>query len=80
MTSTVTRVTIEALGANDYSAISLSIGLVAIFLLLFVLTQKELLRARGSPARALGALDVGIVPLLMAAVMVLGLRLIDLLG
>jgi len=79
MTSTVSPVTIATLLGNDYSVISASIGLVAILLLAILLAQKELWRARGAPARVLGAFDVASVPLLMAAVVVLGLRLIDLL-
>lgn len=80
MTSTVSPVTIAALLGNEYDAISATIGLVAILLLVFVLVGKEVLRARGAPARVVGAFDVAIVPLLMAAAVVLGLRLIDLLA
>lgn len=80
MSSTVSPVTIAALLGNAYDAISVSIGLAAILLLVFVLVGKELFRARGAPARVVRAFDVAIVPLLMAAAVVMSLRLIDLLA
>lgn len=65
---------------NDYDAVSASVGLVAILLLMFLLVEKEALRARGAPMRVVSAFDVAIVPLLLATGIVLSLRLIALLG
>lgn len=79
MSSTVSPVTIAALLGSSYDAISATVGLAAILLLVAVLVGKELLRARGAPASVVGAFDVAIAPLLMAAAVVMSLRLIDLL-
>lgn len=79
MTSTVSPITIAALLESSYYAFSATVGLIAILLLVFILVAKELLRARGVPARVVAAYDVAVIPLLTAAAVVMSLRLIDLL-
>jgi len=78
MTSTVSPITVAALLDNSYDAISATVGLTAILLLVFVLVAKEVMRARGAPARVVAAFDVAVIPLLTAAAVVMSLRLIGL--
>ncbi len=80
MTSTVSPVTIAAVLGSSYDAISSTVGLIAILLLLFALVAKEISRARGDPIPVVAAWDVAAVPLLCAASVVLSLRLIVLLA
>lgn len=80
MSSTLSPVTAAALLGTDYDAISATFGLSAILLLVWLLVGKEIARARGVPARVVGAFDAAVVPLLMAASVVMSLRLLDLLG
>jgi hypothetical protein len=79
MTSTVSPTTIAAVLGNPYDTISASVGLVVIALLVFALVAKQILRARDAPARVIGAYDVAIVPLSMAAGIVMVLRIVSLL-
>lgn len=78
MTSTVSPITIAAVLENSYDAISTTVGLIAILLLMFVLVLKEVLRVRGANAGMVAACDLALVPLLPAAAIVLSLRLISL--
>ncbi len=80
VTSTVSPITIAALFSNVYDAISASIGIIAILLLVFTLIGKELARTHGSPTREVGAWDVAVVPLVLSAGVIFGLRLLELLG
>lgn len=80
MSSTLSPITAAALLGIDYDAISATFGLWAILLLVWLLAGKEIARARGVPTRVVGAFDVAVVPLLMAAVVVMSLRLLDLLA
>ena len=79
MTSTVSQVTVQALRDNPYGTVSASIGLVAITLLVFVLVLKEIVRARDVPDDVVAAYDVVVVPLVMAAGVIMALRILDVL-
>ena len=79
LTSTVSQVTVQALRDNPYGTVSTSIGLVAIALLVFVLVVKEIVRARGLPDDIVAAYDVVVVPLVMAAGVIMALRILDVL-
>lgn len=78
MSSILNEVTRGAIELNDYDAISATIGLSVILLLAFLLIAKEVMRARHAEEHVLGAVDVAIVPLLVAAGLVLGQRLLAL--
>lgn len=80
VTSTVSPITIAALFSNVYDAISASIGLIAILLLVFALIGKEMARTNGTPTREVGAWDVVVVPLVLSAGVILSLRILELLA
>lgn len=79
MTSTVTNATLTTIGSNTYSTI---ISVVVIVLLLTLLLEKELVRAFGHPRSRdwIQALDVAIVPLLLAFGVIILVRFLDLVG
>jgi len=82
MTSTVDEVTRLAVTASSYGQLSTTVGITAILLLLALLVQKEFLRTStwSWSRKSLQALDIGIVPLLMAFSVVIFMRfLIDIL-
>jgi hypothetical protein len=81
MTSTVTKITITTIVSNSYNALSATIGIIAILLLMVLLLQKELLRAAGGiRARLwLQTLNVAIVPLLFTFTLILVVRFVNLL-
>jgi hypothetical protein len=76
MVSTVTTATVATITTI---AIASSLALVGIVTLLVLLVQKELTTAsRGRFARALGqALRIGIVPLLIAFVLIVAVRVVE---
>ena len=67
MTSTVSEVTRIAITSSTYSALSTTVGLTAIVVLLALLIQKELQRASAWPwaRKNMQALDIAIMPLLV---------------
>lgn len=80
MTSTVTNVTktlIETISFNDRS---MSVGIIAILLLLTLLSQKELIRAANAPRSKmlLSTFNVAIVPLLLVFGFIVLMRFIAL--
>ena len=78
MTSFITEATRAVIATNSYRALSASVGVIAILLLLALLGQKEILRAIW-PSRSRAAmrlLDVAIVPLLMAFALIFAMRLV----
>jgi hypothetical protein len=79
VTSLVSEVTIDAVRGNAYDTISSSVGLVAILLLLFVLTAKEIARARDASDAVVGAYDTAILPLAISAGIIISLRILSLL-
>jgi hypothetical protein len=82
MTSTITEVTITTIVSNTYDALSTTVGVIAILLLLVLLIQKELTRAFGGPRSRIWmrALDVAIVPLLLTFSLIVIMRFVDLLS
>ena len=80
MTSTVTEATERAILLSTHEALSTSIGLIVVVLLAVLLIQKEIVRASsGAHSKAwMRALDIAIVPLLMAFALTIGVRIADL--
>lgn len=78
MISTVTTSTVSTITTI---AIAGSVALVAILVLLFLLIQKELASAAtGTRSRMLGrVLNIGIIPLLLAFMVVVATRVADIL-
>lgn len=80
MTATVTAVTRMTILMQPYGLLSASLGLIVILLLLALLVEKELRRAIGGSRVQmwLEALDIAIIPLVLAAGLIMFLRLINL--
>ena len=82
MTAMVTAATKAFIQGNSYNAISTSVGVVVILLLLICLIEKELLRAMGG-ARAKAGMEVVnivVVPLLLAFALIILLRFLDIIN
>jgi hypothetical protein len=81
MTSTVTEVTKTFIQSHTYAAVSTTVGIIAILLLVVLLIQKELMRAQGGSRARVGvdALNTTIAPLLLAFVVIMILRFADIL-
>ena len=81
MTATVTEITRATIASSTFNALSTTVGVVAIILLILLLIQKELMRAYGEPVtrQELQALDIAIVPLLAAFGLIVVMRFVDLL-
>jgi hypothetical protein len=81
MTATVPEWITRAIMTHSHAILSTTLGAIAIVLLIALLLQKELLRARGGPrTRAwFSTLNVAIVPLLLAFGFIIVTRLLDLL-
>jgi hypothetical protein len=82
MTSLITQVTSAIIAASSYGWISTTFGAIAVLLLVFLLIQKEVLRAIGE-ARALAwmrAFNIAIVPLLIGFGLIISVRLVILLS
>lgn len=77
MTATVTRATLDLLASGTLDAITGTAGLVVSLLLAALLLQQEVLRVVGGDgsARVRRALGIAIMPLLLAFVLLVALRL-----
>ena len=82
MTSFITQVTSEIITASTYGWLSATFGAIAILLLVFLLIQKEALRAIAeSRATAwMRAFNIAIAPLLIAFGLIIAMRLVILLS
>jgi hypothetical protein len=81
MTSTVTASTVAALTSTSYDALSTTIGLVVVIVLLVLLLQKELAHVLiGGRAQSwIHAFDLALVPLLVAFLVIITARIAELL-
>ena len=79
MVSTVTVTTVTTIMAIGFAA---SLGIFGVILLIGFLTSKELLASgSGNRQRFLGrSLNIGIIPLLMSFVVIVGLKVIEILS
>ena len=80
MSSTVNELTLRGIHGHTYEALSTSVGIVSILLLMTLLVAQEVSRAHagGGASRVIGVLHIGTVPLFMSFSVVIGLRLLDL--
>ena len=67
MTATLTAVTITSITSGPFSPVSTAVDAIAIFLLITLLIERELLRAFGGPRSLewMRTFDIAIVPLLL---------------
>ena len=82
MTSFITQLTSTIISISTYGWISTTFGAIAVVLLVFLLIQKEVLRAVAE-ARAIAwmrAFNIAIVPLLIAFGLIISMRLVILLS
>ncbi|HWE62515.1 MAG TPA: hypothetical protein VHB98_12450 [Chloroflexota bacterium] len=81
MTSTVTKATGLFLQSQTYHVASTAVGIITILFLIFLLIEKELLRAHGGLRASQGViiLNMMIVPLLLTLVVVVVQRLMGML-
>ena len=81
MTSTVTQATIQVLTSSSYDAITKTVGLVSIAILLVLLLQKEFARVHPGPRATawIRAFDLALVPLLITFAIIVTARLAELL-
>lgn len=82
MTSFITQLTSAIISISTYGWISTTFGAVAVVLLVFLLIQKEVLRAIAE-TRAMAwmrAFNIAIVPLLIAFGLIISMRLVVLLS
>jgi hypothetical protein len=79
MTSTVTQVTLTTILFNTPTSVATSLGLILFFLLVALVVERELMRARGGSQseRYMRTLNVAILPLLMAFVVIVVIRILD---
>ncbi len=82
MTSTVTPETVAALLSNGYDAITTTVGVAVMVALIVLLLQKEIARVLvGSRAEPwTRAFDMTLVPLLVAFLVIITARLLELFG
>jgi hypothetical protein len=80
VSSTVNEVTLRAIDGYSHEAISTSVGILSILLLLTLLVTQEVWHAKAGPrsSRRIGAFYSITVPLFMSFGVVIGLRLLDL--
>jgi len=80
MTSTVTERTITTITSHSYDALSATLGVVLIGILLILVLQRETLRAMGGSRSRdwMKALNIPIVPMLGAFAVIILLRVIEL--
>lgn len=80
MSSTVNEVTLRAIGGYSYEALSTSVGIVSIVLLLTLLVTQEVWHATAGPrsSRRIGAFYSITVPLFMSFGVLISLRLLAL--
>ena len=77
MNSFVNKATQNVFGGNGFEALSATVGVIAIVLLIVLLIEREVLRAMGGP-RAVArvrSLTVATLPLLITAVAIIGSRI-----
>jgi hypothetical protein len=81
MTSTVTAMTVKVITAYTYNTLSTTVGVVVIELLFGLLLQKEIIRTLGTPLAKvwMRALDVAVLPLLLAFCVIVSVRFLNLL-
>lgn len=81
MTSTVTHATILVFSSTSYDAITKTVGLASVFVLLVLLFQKEYARVHPGPRATawMRAFDLALVPLLITFVIIVSARLAELL-
>jgi hypothetical protein len=79
MTSTVTEITLTTILFGTHESRATSLGLILVLLLVALVVERELMRARGGPQseRWTRTLNVAIVPLLMAFAVIVVIRLLD---
>jgi hypothetical protein len=79
MTSTVTQVTLTTILFSTQTSVATSLGLILFFLLVALVVERELMRARGGfqSERYMRTLNVAILPLLMAFVVIVAIRILD---
>jgi hypothetical protein len=80
VTSLINKATEDVLGAHSFQALSATVGVVAILLLILLLVEREVLRAFGGvrAAARVRTLTAASLPLLVAAIAIIGTRLGDL--
>jgi hypothetical protein len=77
MNSFVNKATQNVFGGNGFEALSATVGVIAIVLLIVLLIEREVLRAMGG-TRAIArvrSLTVATLPLLITAVAIIGSRI-----
>jgi hypothetical protein len=82
MSSTLTRLAAEFALTSPFQELSTTLGLVAVALVVVLLVRREVTRAAGGAGATarMRLLDLAIVPLLVAAAVVLGTRVAHLAG
>jgi len=82
MTGTVTNLVLEMLASPASKTLSAAVGLVTIVLLIVLLVIKEGVRAYGGSVSGswMPIMDIGIIPLLLASILILGARFLALLS
>ena len=81
MTSSINHSVVDFLVATDYDAISTTVGLAALLVLVLLLIEREAVRAHGGAQfdRWIRGLDIAVIPLLAAFGVVMILRVLELL-
>jgi hypothetical protein len=79
MTSTVTEITLTTILFSTHTSRATSLGLILVLLLVALVVERELMRARGGSQseRWMRTLNVAIVPLLIAFVVIVVIRLLN---
>lgn len=81
MTTTVTETTRTALTTNPLAPFPTALGLIAIFLLVSLLVEKEFFRAQGSRWTHIAqTLDTAIFPLGLAVIYIITVRMLRIMG
>jgi len=82
MSSTLTHLAAELALTSRFQELSTTLGLVAVLLAIVLLVGREVSRASGGAGTAarMRLLDLAILPLLVAAAVVLGTRVARLIG
>jgi hypothetical protein len=81
MTSSINHSVVDFLLGTDYDAISTTVGLATVVVLVLLLVEREAVRAHGGERfeRWIGGIDIAVIPLLAAFGVVMVLRLLELL-
>jgi hypothetical protein len=81
MTTTVTEAARTGIVTNPLAPFPTALGLIAIFLLISLLVEKEFFRAQGSRwAHISQTLDTAIVPLSLAVIYIITVRMLRIMG